>query len=221
MKQRIDFIHLVKYYQDRFPLGKSTIEEICHKYSNKYKTDSKNEEILSYLQDSSFRRDKRTPEEYCYDLCEGWLIEDFFLLCFNKYLKDATIALSGIDKERKIVSTVTSDTDFTITTNNENINIQLKFANQLFKEINLKPSKHDNQENYYILFYFGKENQIILFKPKEKIDKQELTLTKNARWNDKLTYCLTKETVLKFYKPMSLSDFFDRLKEQKILVSSS
>lgn len=82
-----------------------------------------NDETQKILKDNWANADRRTPEEYGFELILNWILEDFLLeKILPKYFINAKINKSGADKNREFLlnKSVKTDPDITILTDNGN-----------------------------------------------------------------------------------------------------
>ena len=100
-------------------------------------------------------KDKRTYEEYAQDLVSSWLYEDTLLYYLKKF--NFNIRLNGSDKNREILnnSKVLTDTDYIISKNNIERNIELINSYTPYwgntKKIDLRDNKFKKMENNNVI----------------------------------------------------------------------
>jgi hypothetical protein len=111
--------------------------------------------------------------------------------------------------ERKIIEQVTSDTDVLLEDKltGKVIKISLKFANSFFRELNIKPSKSDNDIDYYHFWYIFKENMVMI--TPQYIVNQECKFKPNEAFGGKMCFALERPWVkerLPIWDPIEMND---------------
>lgn len=100
-------------------------------------------------------KDKRTYQEYAQDLVSSWLYEDTLLHYLKK--SEFDIRLNGSDQEREILnnSKVLTDTDYIISKNNVERNIELVNSYTPYwgntKKIDLRDNKFQKMRNNNVI----------------------------------------------------------------------
>lgn len=198
------------FIRSLLPKPKQYFLQLCDSYSKKLLSEKQNPKILDYLKDP-YRSDVRTPEEYLYDLNEGWLFEDFIYTSI--FGADIPIRFVSEDSNREVVGSrrIYNSPDFEIIINNKIYKIQYKYAKYFFKNLNIKPSRFDKHQDYFVLFHIISKNKFFIFNPREHAET--FPIKKNPNWNGKECYNIPTDELGTHLKLFSLKELPDYLKQ--------
>ena len=156
----------------------------------------------------SFFRDRRTDEEYVYDLVDGWLIEDIVCdawlrerLIFRD--KEIKVKHMGTNRDRTLQKynprKITTEPDFEyVTSKGKEVKVELQMARKAIKAgYDMKQSKVTRAEKNGHLFLWVIIPDDIFFIIEPGKDLKGISPTPNHLWGGKLVYHLPKERLNK------------------------
>lgn len=152
-------------------------------------------------------KDKRTDEEYIYDIMDGWLIED--IICdawlrprLLKENKNIDIKVMGTNRDRVIQkynpNAITTNPDLIFSLNGKEIKIELQMARRTLPSgYDMKESKVKRaiSEGYYFLWVLIPTNEYFIINAKKEI--VNLSPRPNPLWGGKLVYHIDHEFIKK------------------------
>lgn len=154
-----------------------------------------------------FFRDKRTDEEYLYDLIDGWLMED--IIC-DAWLKpklleiksDIEIKNMGTNRDRVIQksdsSKISTKPDFVFEVNGQDVGIELQMARaELAKGYDMKETKVKRaiKDGNLFLWVIVPKDEYFIIDP-----QSEMSLLKpeaNPLWGGKIVYHISQQFIEK------------------------
>lgn len=166
-------------------------------------------EGLLYIQSGhhmklKFHRNRRTDEEYIYDLVDGWLVEDIIYKGWlpprlKEALPNVQINLTGTDKDRVIQwenpSKITTQPDFSYSVSGESKRIELQMAREERDSFDMKESKIKRalkEGNIIYMWVVVPTDQYFLLDPKFFRGKQPIP---NPAWGGKKVFTISKSEV--------------------------
>jgi len=181
MKKRIAFREMYSNISEDWDLNKNKVDKIINKYTEQLITEILDDTPFTI---SPYFMDYRKPEEYCYDLLLGRIVEDLVILWMEKY--NYVVEKIGNDKDgvihRKPMGRITNRPDLRV--GDTEIEIQTSSTGKL-KVYHVKENKgrHIINNDTILLFIIGNEYLII---DKEVLSGAELK--PNPSWGNKECY---------------------------------
>lgn len=207
MADRRPFEEKYRDLPSRWNIESDVANYIIRRYTKKL------EEELELLKEHkiklpSFFRDRRTEEDYVYDLIDGWLVEDIVcdawlrrkVLSVNKKIK---ITHMGTNRDRTLQKynprKITTEPDFVyVAPSGEEVKIELQMARKLRKEgYDMKESKVKRavEKGHLFLWILFPEDEYFVIDPARELKGIE-PMT-NPLWGGKLVYRLKNERLEK------------------------
>ncbi len=174
------------------------------------------------MQLPKFFKDRRTDEEYIYDIIDGWVMED--IIC-DAWLRPKLIAknpsieikVMGTNRDRVIQkynpNAITTNPDLIFSLNGKEVKIELQMARKILqngydmKETKVKRAISDG--NYFLWILIPTNQYFIIDTKKEIIN---ITPTPNPLWGGKVVYHIDYEFINKIGglgdMKNNLSDFY-------------
>ena len=143
-------------------------------------------------------KDRRTDEEYIYDIMDGWLMED--IICdawlrprLLKINQNIDIKVMGTNRDRVIQkynpNAITTNPDLIFSLNGEEIRIELQMARKILSNgYDMKETKVNRaiQEGNYFLWILIPTNEYFIINAKKDI--VNIKPTPNPLWGGKIVY---------------------------------
>ena len=143
-------------------------------------------------------KDRRTDEEYIYDIMDGWLMED--IICdawlrprLLKINQNIDIKVMGKNRDRVIQkynpNAITTNPDLIFSLNGEEIRIELQMARKILSNgYDMKETKVNRaiQEGNYFLWILIPTNEYFIINAKKDI--VNIKPTPNPLWGGKIVY---------------------------------
>ncbi|MEM2619359.1 MAG: hypothetical protein QW356_07780 [Candidatus Hadarchaeales archaeon] len=151
-----------------------------------------------------FFSDRRTDEEYIYDLLDGWLVEDIIYKGWlpsrlKKAFPNVQISLTGTDKDRVIElenpSKITTEPDFSYSVSTGFRRIELQMARTERDSFDMKESKINRalrEGNVIYMWIIIPTDQYFLLDPKVFEGKQPIS---NPAWGGKKVFRISRSEV--------------------------
>jgi hypothetical protein len=167
-------------------------------------------------------KDRRTDQEYLYDIIDGWVIED--VICdawlrprLLKINSDIEIKVMGTNRDRVIQKydpkKITTNPDLIFSLDGKDTAIELQMARStLINGYDMKVPKVQRaiNENNFFLWIIIPENKYFIIEPKNEM--QNLLPIANPLWGGKLVYHIDQNFIKKIggYKNMKgdLDEFY-------------
>lgn len=199
----------------RWKINDDLVNYIIRRYSKKLEEELQKLKVEG-IKLPKFFRDKRTDEEYVYDLIDGWLIEDIICDAWlrSRLLKideKITIIHMGTNRDRtlqkfspKNISTVPDFVYKTSCCKEIKIELQMARESRESKGYDMKESKvkRARKEGYLFLWVIIPEDSFFIINPLTDLNDIEPII--NPSWGGKSVYRLGQEKLKKFSKyPMS------------------
>jgi len=203
MADRRPFEEKYKELPCRWNIKSDIVNYIVRRYTKKL-----NEEIKLLKEHKmklpSFFRDRRSEEEYVFDLIDGWLVED--IVCdawLRKRLldvsKDIKITHMGTNRDRTLQKynprKITTEPDFIyLSPKGEEVKIELQMARKMRKEgYDMKESKVKRavKNGHLFLWVLLPEDKYFVIDP--AIELRGIKPMSNPLWGGKLVYRLAAE----------------------------
>ncbi|MEM3723728.1 MAG: hypothetical protein QW179_04735, partial [Candidatus Hadarchaeales archaeon] len=152
----------------------------------------------------SFFRNRRTDEEYIYDLIDGWLVEDIIYKGWlsprlKKAFPDVQISLVGTDKDRVIEwenpSKITTRPDFKYSVSGKSKRIELQMAREERDSFDMKETKIKRalkEGDIIYMWVIIPNDRYFLLDPKFFEGKRP---TPNPNWGGKKVFTISRSEV--------------------------
>lgn len=206
MADRKPFEEKYKDLPTRWNIKAEFVNYIIRRYEKKLK-----EELESLKEDkiklSRFFRDRRTDEEYVYDLIDGWLVED--IIC-DAWLRDRLLEINpkieithmGTNRERNLQKfssrKIGTEPDFIYKTKKGEVKIELQMAREVRKEgYDMKESKVKRALKEGNLFLWVILPGDLYFFCDPAIDLRGIKPQANPLWGGKMTYRIDQKKIKK------------------------
>lgn len=206
-----------KKYADlakRWKISDEIVNYIVRRYTKKLEEETQRLKMEG-IKLPRFFRDRRTDEEYVYDLIDGWLIEDIVcdawlrsrLLSIDKAIE---ITYMGTNRDRTIQKynqrKITTNPDFAYkTSTGKEIRIELQMARESRKEgYDMKESKVNRAKECGNIFLWVIIPEDVFFIIDPKSDLKGVDPIINPLWGGKMVYRLGPDKLAEIGKfPMS------------------
>lgn len=202
MADRRSFEEKYKNIHEEWNIKQNLTNYIIRRYSKKLV-----EELDSLKKDKiklpRYYRDRRTDEEYVYDLIDGWLIED--IIC-DAWLRDRLLEVNnkidikhmGTNRDRKVIkkekSKITTFPDFIYKVSGEEVKIEMQMARtERIEGYDMKESKvkRAKENGNIFLWIIIPTNKYFICEPEE--DLKDIKPFSNPLWGGKKVYRLSKK----------------------------
>lgn len=144
-KTRTAFTSKFQSLSNTFEIQPKSLNEFLRGYEQQYI------KAVKEMQNEKFAfslRDNRSVQEYMYDLCEGWIMEDLISWKLQQLLKeqgDYKVEMNGCEvtaSGRQIsTSKITSKSDLIISSKHKSLKLEIQFANNDRDFYNIKETK--------------------------------------------------------------------------------
>lgn len=200
-------VSLLKKYSDlsdRWNIDKDIVFYILRRYeklliSETEKLKSESMKLPKYF------KDRRTDEEYIYDIIDGWAMED--IICdawlrprLLKINKDIEIKVMGTNRDRIIQkytpSNITTNPDFIFSFKGKDVGIELQMArSELRNGYDMKDTKVQRaikNGNYFLWVIIPNDEFFIIDPQKEMVG---IKTQPNPLWGGKIVYHISQEFI--------------------------
>ena len=189
---------------DRWNIDKDIVFYILRRYeklliSETEKLKSESMKLPKYF------KDRRTDEEYIYDIIDGWAMED--IICdawlrprLLKINKDIEIKVMGTNRDRIIQkhtpSNITTNPDFIFSFKGKDVGIELQMARSELKNgYDMKDTKVQRaiKNGNYFLWVIIPNNEFFIIDPKKEM--VNIKPQPNPLWGGKMVYHISQEFI--------------------------
>jgi len=195
-----------KYFNlwERWNIDSSIVFNILEKYDTLLSDEIKKLKN-EWMKLPKYFKDRRTDEEYIYDIIDWWVIEDIIcdvwlkqrLLKINDKIK---VKLMGADNNRVIEkykpNNITTEPDIVYSINNFDVWIELQMARKvLYSGYDMKEWKVKRaiKDDSYFLWIIIPNNEFFIIRPKD--DMINMKTQSNPLWGGKIVYHITKDFI--------------------------
>jgi len=201
---RVSFLKKYSDLPDRWNIDKDIVFYILRRYeklliSETEKLKSESMKLPKYF------KDRRTDEEYIYDIIDGWAMED--IICdawlrprLLKINKDIEIKVMGTNRDRIIQkhtpSNITTNPDFIFSFKGKDVGIELQMARSELKNgYDMKDTKVQRaiKNGNYFLWVIIPNNEFFIIDPKKEM--VNIKPQPNPLWGGKMVYHISQEFI--------------------------
>ena len=201
---RASFLKKYSDLSDRWNIDKDIVFYILRRYeklliSETEKLKSESMKLPKYF------KDRRTDEEYIYDIIDGWAMED--IICdawlrprLLKINKDIEIKVMGTNRDRIIQkhtpSNITTNPDFIFSFKGKDVGIELQMARSELKNgYDMKDTKVQRaiKNGNYFLWVIIPNNEFFIIDPKKEM--VNIKPQPNPLWGGKMVYHISQEFI--------------------------
>ena len=153
-----------------------------------------------------FFRDRRSDEEYVYDIIDGWVMED--IICdawlrprLLKVANNIEIKVMGTNRDRVIQKydprNISTKPDFVFSQNGKEMGIELQIAREALKsgyDMKVTKVKRAINNDSYFLWVIIPEDAFFILRP--RMDMTNILPRTNPLWGGKMVYHISQQFIL-------------------------
>lgn len=157
------------------------------------------------MQLPKYFKDKRTDQEYLYDIIDGWVVEDIICEAWLKPLlikrnSAIKINLNGSDSDRVVqkynANKITTHPDIVFSVNGKDIGIELQMARRTLADgYDMKETKVQRSitNGNYFLWIIVPDNTFYIVHPQSEM--KNLKAQPNPLWGNKMVYHISQKFI--------------------------